>query len=1533
MKPYIPIKIYRWFSKDNYKIYLFDKSKDSISDKNTTLIKEYIYQDDNLEDALNKIALYIKHIEKDIGDKFYCWNKKTSLSHKINNIIWKGYNVNPFLSVDRKSKQLDEEISYNLENKLFDLERINIVFQDDMPDDLKQNKYYFLDRKKPSYQIYKNKDQNLFNLISQETKNIKKINEKYHRVDLYCKLSNKIILSNLFDNLQTKKNIALIQWINDTSKILYKIQKNHYIKYEQLYNWCNIDKISRVNCINIYYIIAKSCYCKITITNEGNIIFSYIFDIRRNIRWDIIKKSKDILVNYLQKHIKEKIRMEEVSLKLNISFAIDNTTFSNLTNKISSFIDIFAVKLTKNKDKQTLNCVYKRSSNYSENLNINDYILSRYNLGITKEDIVNELINLGLTENTKDEVDNVIDNIDLNLEKKFIKKKDNGTIVNIIKSNIGFDIEIINSANYKELNYLIYWITKIISASRNVVIKKEQAKKQIIPEKTSPKIEEKEVDDYDLDKIDSDNEDEKLGELEYDLGDDDDDDLLMGGAIGKDKHSYFVNLIEAVDKPLIANNYARDKCQSDFQPIVLTKEEKENLEKNKMTHYDNILEYGSSKNRLNYYICPRLWCPISKIPLNVDDPEAKCPVENEQPMKLFFDKNPNKKRYIKLIKPDEKGLCAPCCGKKQQKKEELDKCKILSDEIDLDDEDDKTEIKSVSISIKKDDDKSVKKDDKDINYLMNQRAPIPQNRYGSIPEALHNLLLNDVPYSMCSKIINKTQKCFIKKGIVHRNTNIKENIVKNDSILYCIAELLGFKNKKLLINDIIKKLDIITYISLENGEICKSFMDIREIIAENNTKLKKSYNKNKKLFNILKSNDDKDMNSLSRLLNIYKSYKKFINFLSSDDYPIDKTPYYLYLLVATLYKKLLIIWEYSGDSEVNILCPVYSSYSDILTSLELNPEVLMILKDGSYYEPIEFKNKYELIDNNIRLNNFPNVLNVLNECNKHNNKYSNTFNIYQNLYTYYQWIATTGDNYSRFNIDTIFINNDLSLSFVLTKNNILLNFDKISISVLPKLITDMNIKKILFFDDIIKTNINITNISKDVYAKIVKKCDQLDIRYIIGDILSSDDKLFSSNINIPEQKLTGQNIIHTNTRNGLYNYIENENKISYNWFNLQKYIADVLIKKYNDTKFNNLYGTNKKIELINNLYDKYFEKLNNKNIVKIILEELPIYNTLTPITNVSNWINNIILYYKYDFMSSIVKDKKDELVFSQNALFNDGKYTIPELLLKYHKSMPNSFSNFDNYILKDLISTNQNSNVELPSIFFGDYENMKSKWVSRKKGKWVNMAIVKSKYTKDKFIEFVNWLSQYLNIRISYDEINNIVNSYYRKIIIDKRYNLELFEDPSLLNEWFNNIKIKPISKQKFISEYFNKYTNADLNRILDNIISENKLFPSDITFKVISDVFNISILLIHRIKYGSTTESDKRNDLNDLKLSSTFISATNNMDERPLFIFEKNNDKTSNIYYPVIEKNETNITINNLYMKYKLVPDNIKLLISLHMK
>jgi hypothetical protein len=71
-----------------------------------------------------------------------------------------------------------------------------------------------------------------------------------------------------------------------------------------------------------------------------------------------------------------------------------------------------------------------------------------------------------------------------------------------------------------------------------------------------------------------------------------------------------------------------------------------------------------------------------------------------------------------------------------------------------------------------------------------------------------------------------------------------------------------------------------------------------------------------------------------------------------------------------------------------------------------------------------------------------------------------------------------------------------------------------------------------------------------------------------------------------------------------------------------------------------------------------------------------------------------------------------------------------------------------------------------------------------------------------------------------------------------------------------------------------------------------------------------------------------------DLVLSSTFISATKNMEDRPLFIFNKILKDNYIIYNPIIEKkNDINIDINSLYIKYTYVPDNIKILINYHLK
>ena len=1512
MKPYIPIKVFRWFNKNEYKTYIFDKlNKYDNLDKNEFHIKEFIYIDDNLDDALNKIVVYINNFENTKNQLYYCWYKNTMISHNIKEIKWEGFNINPFLSDNHNSKSLDEDITYIYnDNILLNLKKLNLIFSDDLNNTLKKNKYYFIDRTLQTYNTLKLRDDKLFNLVTQSTDFLSKYNDKFHRIDFLYKFKKKVILSNIFDAMKTKNNIALIQWVNDNSKILYKLQKKHFIKLSQFNNWCNVDKINKINCINVYYIITNGCYCKVTIDSDGQIMYSFILDIRKNITWNVINNETKYLTEYFSKYFDEKIRMKETQIKLNTSYLIDNVNLTNILSVISKYIDIFNVKLSKNK--QQIICIYKRSVNYNNDVSISDYIINRYYIGIPQDDIINELVTLGFDKSlAKDEVSNIIDNqLNVNIDDRKEKEyniKDNGTIITISKHKQLINVEINNVANYNELNYLYYWLFKIISQSRIIdkSVKVTNIKKEIKKEVL------REIDDYKIDDEIKLEEDDKLGELDYDL--DDDDDLLMGGAaLGKVNHSLFVELMKQYDKDLVGENYARDKCQAGFQPVVFSKEEKEKLEKNKQAFYDNIIEYGSTKKNQNFYACPKVWCPTSKITLDPSLDKYECPLENEEPIEMFWGKDKIKKRFVKLIKPNERGICAPCCGKKEQNKEDLNKCKTL--DIDFEN---KTKTKE-----KEDTSKIAEIVDKNY-YLMNQKAPIENNRLGSVDEKLHEILLNDIEYETCSKMLNKTEKCFIRKGIKHR-TNIKSTFLKNDSIIHTISYLLNFSSKNDLISDIEKKLDLITYLSLENGNICKDFHDLK-LKNINNKKTIEKINKNKKLLSMFKY-DNSNANSIYRLLSVYNSYNKFINYLKSNDYPTDKLPYYIYTLVSILYNKLLIIWEYDNN-DIKIMCPLFTSYSDILTNLDINPEIIMLLKDGNYYEPLELRNKSKKEDI-LYLNDYKLIKKIINECSKTtNNTYLN--NIYNKIYSLSQWINTIGDKYHIFDIDTILLNNDLSINYFITKSNILLYTDKISISLLTKFIKDMNIVNIKFYDDVVDKNFIINNVDLSIYNKFIKKCDELNIKYIIGTIQENDGKYFSSKLKLPKLKLKNNNIINIiNSDNKIINYIEKENKVSYEWFKLQKLVTKTLISKYNDETFINLYHNLKRHLLIDKLYNKYFTNFNNKNKIMIILEELPLYSS-RPITNINKWLTNIIIFYKYDFMSYLIKENKynkDELVFSQNIFYMNHIFEIPKILINYHDYMPNKFE-FNNESVNNFILNNKDDiiNDKLPLIYNGTKEQLPTKWRSRIKAKWVNLVIIKSNYDIDKIKELINWLSKYLNIDTDYNEIKVIVNKYIKKIIYDKNANKILFEDPSFYNEWIKFSLLK--------STDINTYKQEHVKEITNNIINNGQLYPNDITIKVISDIFNISILLIHRIPYGSSNLDIKRNEIGDLVLSSTFISATKNINDRPLLIFNKIEEKGKKIiYYPIIENNKE-IDIKSLYMKFGNIPDSIKVLIDLHLK
>ena len=134
MKLLKPIFVKRWITENKYINYVFDINVNN-NYTNAIIIAEYIFRDVNINDILNKIAYYIFDYETKIGNNisypFYFWssnNINKSLMFNIKNILWKGYDPNPFKSNNRDSHLLKEPIEYEYIDDIFDIDYINIVF-------------------------------------------------------------------------------------------------------------------------------------------------------------------------------------------------------------------------------------------------------------------------------------------------------------------------------------------------------------------------------------------------------------------------------------------------------------------------------------------------------------------------------------------------------------------------------------------------------------------------------------------------------------------------------------------------------------------------------------------------------------------------------------------------------------------------------------------------------------------------------------------------------------------------------------------------------------------------------------------------------------------------------------------------------------------------------------------------------------------------------------------------------------------------------------------------------------------------------------------------------------------------------------------------------------------------------------------------------------------------------------------------------------------------------------------------------------
>jgi len=1494
-----PVYINKWVNTKDHTKYVFDTDENNIYDASYIVIKENIYQDSSKEEAINKIAYYINKDSGNSNDKtpYYAWNNNAPFLYDITTIIWKGYDVNPFKSSDRNSDEINETINikYYKSKELFDTtDIINIVFKNDFDFD---NKYYYDNVIFKSNNYKEGSDSKIAELYKLIVINNNKIAEEYYNIVFTANIINIPSLIIIFDKLSTTRKIQLVQYINNNfNKAYYKLYKNHTLNRKELSRIFKLHNDDRES-INIYY--TKNIVITIFASGIVNLVFNSQIDNGMSIKKILkIKDELSAYINNILNVLKINIEFKENNINARIKYNAYKTKFADLKNEIKT-----STIFTELKEDEFY---YKRTAQF----------------------------------NDQSVIDKNIQN-DINNNNIKIKNKDGdapGTRIIVKKENRGYMIDIKGAKSFLEFESLEYWLSKIIEKA----IKGKQSSDDIVVLQHSSSS------SYNSD-------------IQRNRNYSSSKSKTSGG--NNENKNYLINKLKIADKELWNDNNKSRKCQKIKQPIPLSKEEYIEFQKKGLDkHFDNTLVHNN-----NHYICPRLWCPKSNIPLDEGDANAKCPIAGEEPMRLNDDmKNKNLPRYVYLKKKDN----IPCCGKKLSKES-------IKDATDKSDKSDKSD--KAPKSPKAD---AADKSDKDKNYIMKNYPIYYNKRFGDIPEELYKILFptNYKEYidSCCSPNNINKKKCILRKGLI----NIDEIPNRYDNIINTVAYLVD-ETKETFIKNLKNKIDIITYISLDNGNICKDFGDYEPVLYEYNKDLYNElrihlHNLNKKNnLNIelpkFDSKDDRVIFKISRLLYIYKSYKRFIEYISADDYPDDKGVQYLYSIVALIYKKLLIVWENtinttSSISSINLLVPDY--VNDIISyyGLQKKPEIIMILKekwktgnkeDNKYrdnklyeimkerdniyfYEPLIIKT-INMEKKHMALNEYSNIKKIIN--------YQPNNNVFNNLKYIKNLIKDDSLNYS---IKTIIINDNYTIDKIMLKNNILIRFKPQGTIILPYLIKELDIKNVVFLDDIIDTKYDIT-IVNIVFAKFANKINKLKEFGITADIgvnNYSNKEMMNNTLTISkdDHDYKGR-VILFGKKNEYEEYNNRNTNVINKWLDLRLIVRNKLINIL-ETKNNKILEYSKEsrhvfIEKLLVMFDTE-SGTGNKKKIQIILEEIPVFTK----EGINEWYANTLLHTKYDYINGLSDnfvDNGTELLFTQYLV----KKNIPANILSYHDTNPNIIydkqtdnANYDNIydddkhgIIANKSSNTANTSIKTPKMFEGLSKDLNSKWTKYKKRIWCQLKYIKNDYDASNIIELFDYLKQLDNDIVNdYNDVVKNTFKYYKNAfnknmndIADAKKIKDIFRDPYFYSAYLNgmnsinNTKKTFKTLELFLKTYFDNSSTVDRHNIL-NYISNSDTYiyhPNDITFFMISKILNISIFIIHdRAEYGKAVNVSKRADDKDLSITTTIFKADNNELDRPLLILYKKNEKTHFSYYAVRNVNFANI----IYPELKYAPEEIKI-------
>lgn len=313
------------------------------------------------------------------------------------------------------------------------------------------------------------------------------------------------------------------------------------------------------------------------------------------------------------------------------------------------------------------------------------------------------------------------------------------------------------------------------------------------------------------------------GDLDAVLDDEADEDGIEGDDApqGPDRgdrvsHDYLLEQLQQADGDLFrhkATEYATNCGHNQGrQPIVVTRDELANIDRKfPGAHTGAIVGYGSSQDKAdrNAYICPKVWCPKSRVALSSEQFESlgrRCPYPgvDEEPLTFetkYFD---GKGRYPGFLDGNKhpRKLCMPCCFIKPGVR--VDQCGA-------------TTSHSASAAAE-----PSPKSARDSKYIRGDVVPIQPGRYGMLPPDIASAfgaIRCGNREDGSGQLMNQSN-CYVRCGVQVSQQNFLTALAHALSSSGAAPDLATH-----IVDAIRTNLTADEFVTLSGGRLCRAFMN------------------------------------------------------------------------------------------------------------------------------------------------------------------------------------------------------------------------------------------------------------------------------------------------------------------------------------------------------------------------------------------------------------------------------------------------------------------------------------------------------------------------------------------------------------------------------------------------------------------------------------------------------------------------------------------------------------------------------------